>query len=40
MYRYGLVYEYTLELFVASNGYTDDLDHPRELLMRLEAQVR
>ena len=33
MYRYGLVYEYTLELLVASNGYTNDLDHPRELLL-------
>ena len=33
MYRYGLVYEYTLELFVASNGYPEDLDRPRELLL-------
>ena len=33
MYRDGLVYEYTSELFVVSNGYTTDLDHPRELLL-------
>jgi len=33
MYRYSLVHECTLELFVVSNRYTTDLDHPRELLM-------
>ncbi len=33
MYRDGLVYEYTLELFCGQQGYTTDLDHPRELLL-------